>query len=286
MSKDGQDDKNINNEQTQLNDNNSNNNQDQKENTSTNNDTLTPEAVTSQSNANIVDEQNTSQINSESDKVLGAEGATNDPVEIERKETNSKQEQSSLGTNTGDTQNKEDSVNANTEATSKKEDEQAAKVNVEEKENAVQVGNTLNEAKEQVTTNKVPTEPDKQNADNVDKDLKQLLSRIDKGEPPQKLEDAQVKNVLNSIKAQMASATNNYAELDRLGAALDSLAASTNNPELRAAIQSMQAAIDRSAEKAKQIVDSDITAENLGAQESIEQTEAKSSYRKIFSDKG
>lgn len=70
--------------------------------------------------------------------MLGAEGATNDPVGIEKKETNNKQEQSSLGTNTGDTQNKEDSVNANREDTSKKEDEQAAKVNVEEKESVVQ----------------------------------------------------------------------------------------------------------------------------------------------------
>jgi len=279
MSKDGQDDKNVNNEQTQLNDNNSSNNQDQKENTSTNNDALTPEAVTSQSNANISGEQNTSQINSESDKVLGAEGATNVPVGIEKKETNNQQEQSSLGTNTGDAQNKEDSVNANREDTSTKEDEQVAKVNVEEKENTVQAGNTPNEAKEQVIANNVPTEPDKQNADSIDKDLKQLLSRIEKGEPPQKLEDAQVKNVLNSIKARMTS-TNNVEDLKGLANALAVLAANTNNPELRAAIQSMQAAIDRSAEKAKQIVDSDITAENLGAQESIEQTEQKAHIEK------
>ncbi|KHO02195.1 hypothetical protein [Rickettsia felis] len=109
MSKDGQDDKNVNNEKTQLNDNNSNNKQDQKENTSINHDTLTPEAVTSPSNANIADEQNTSQINSEFNQAPKAEGITNDPVGVEQNETNNKKEQSSPGTNIGDTQKKEES---------------------------------------------------------------------------------------------------------------------------------------------------------------------------------
>ena len=266
MSNDGQDDNNVNNEQTQLNDNNSSNNQDQKENTSTNNDALTPEAVISPSNANISGEQNTSQINSESDKVLGTEGATNDPVGIEKKETNNQQEQSSLGTNTSDTQNKAESVKANREDTSKKEDEQAVKVSVEAEENAVQAGNTPNESKKQVIANNTSTEPDKQNADSVDKDLKQLLSRIEKGEPAQKLEDAQIKNVLNSIKARMTS-TNNVEDLKGLASALTALAASTNNPALRAEIQSMQAVIDKREENAEQIVNSDIAAENLAVQE-------------------
>lgn len=279
MSKDGKDDKNVNNEQTQLNDNNSSNNQDQKENTSTNNDAFTPEAVISPSNANISGEQNTSQINSESDKVLRTEGTTNDPVGIEQKDTNNKQEQSSPGTNTSDTQNKEDSVNANHEAPSKKEDEQAVKVNVEEKENTVQAGNTPNEVKEQVIANNAPTEPDKQNADSVDKDLKQLLSRIEKGEPAQKLADAQVKNVLSSIKARMTS-TNNVEDLKGLANDLAALAASTNNPELRAEIQSMQAAIDKREENAGQIVNSDIAAENLAAQEPIEHIEQKAHIAK------
>lgn len=279
MSKDGQDDKNVNNEKTQLNDNNSNNKQDQKENTSINHDTLTPEAVTSPSNANIADEQNTSQINSEFNQAPKAEGITNDPVGVEQNETNNKKEQSSPGTNIGDTQKKEESVDANREDTSTEEDEQAVKVSVEAKENAVQAGNTPNEAKEQVIANNVPTEPDKQDADSVDKDLKQLLSRIDKGESSQKLEDAQVKNVLGAIKAQL-TATANPAELARLASAAASLASSTNNPEMLEQIKGIQAAIAKKEETAEQIVNSDITAENLGAQESIEQTEQKAHIEK------
>ncbi|AAY62278.1 hypothetical protein PQ676_07350 [Rickettsia felis] len=266
MSKDGQDDKNVNNEKTQLNDNNSNNKQDQKENTSINHDTLTPEAVTSPSNANIADEQNTSQINSEFNQAPKAEGITNDPVGVEQNETNNKKEQSSPGTNIGDTQKKEESVDANREDTSTEEDEQAVKVSVEAKENAVQAGNTPNEAKEQVIANNVPTEPDKQDADSVDKDLKQLLSRIDKGESSQKLEDAQVKNVLGAIKAQL-TATANPAELARLASAAASLASSTNNPEMLEQIKGIQAAIAKKEETAEQIVNSDIAAENLEVQE-------------------
>ncbi|MCC8419286.1 MAG: hypothetical protein LN590_07230 [Rickettsia endosymbiont of Glossina mortisans submortisans] len=136
---DGQDDKNVNNEQAQTSLNTTtSDNQEQKDKTNDKNESLTPEAVTSPSEANISGEQNTAQINSESDKVLGAEGATNDPVGIEKKETNNQQEQSSLGTNIGDTQDKAESINANREDTSTKEDEQAVKVSVEAKENAVQ----------------------------------------------------------------------------------------------------------------------------------------------------
>jgi len=266
MSKDGQDDKNVNNEQTQLNDNNSNNKQDQKENTSSNHDTLTPEAVTSPSNANIADEQNSAQVKSTSDEVLGAEVTSSDPVEVNRKDNNNKQEQSSLGTNIGDTQDKAESINANTEATSTKEDEQAAKVNVEEKENVIQPGNTPNEVKEQVIANNASTEPDKQNADSIDKDLNQLLSRIEKGKPPQKLEDAQVKNVLGAIKAQL-TATANPAELARLASAAASLESSTNSPEILEQIKGIQAAIAKKEETAEQIISSDIAAENLEVQE-------------------
>lgn len=274
-----QDDKNVNNEQTQLNDNNSSNNQDQKENTITNNDALTPEAVTSPSNANISGEQNDAQVKSASDEVLGSEVTSSEPVEVNRKDNNNKQEQSSLGTNTGDTQNKEDSVNANREDTSKKEDEQAAKVNIVEKENAIQGGNAPNEAKEHVIANNTATEPDKQNADSVDKDLKQLLSRIEKGEPVQKLEDAQVKNVLGAIKAQL-TATANPAELARLASAAASLASSTNNPEILEQIKGIQAAIAKKEETAEQIISSDIAAEILEVQEPIEQTEQKANIAK------
>ncbi|MFP3012974.1 MAG: hypothetical protein ACEY3D_08850 [Rickettsia sp.] len=229
MSNDGPDDKNVNNEQAQTSLNTTiSDNQGQKEKTNDNNESLKLEAVTSPSNANISGEQNTAQINNESDKVLGAEGATNDPVGIEQNETNNKQEQSSLGPNIGDTQNQEASVNANKEAPSKQEGEQAAKVNIVGKEEAIQGGNAPNEAKEQIIANKASTEPENKN---VDKDLEQLLSRIDKGEPPQKLEDAQVKNVLGAIKAQL-TATANPAELERLASAAASLASSTNNPEI------------------------------------------------------
>ncbi|MGI4753418.1 MAG: hypothetical protein ACRYE8_06845 [Janthinobacterium lividum] len=208
MDNNKQDDKNVNNEQTQLNYNTSNNIQEQKENTGGKNTTSTPEEVTSLPNANIEVVQNTAQ-----------------------------------------------AVNAS------------------------------NEVKEQVIANNASTEPDKQNADSVDKDLKQLLSRIDKGEPPQKLEDAQVKNVLNSIKAQMPSAINNYAELIRLASALAALVASTNNPELLEKIKSMQVAVGSKAETAEQNIRNDATSNKLEAQESIEQTEHKANIAKYVAIK-
>lgn len=279
MSNDGQDNKNVNNYQVQLNNNNSNNNQDQKENTSINNDTLTPEAFTSPSDANIAFEQNAAQVKSTFDAVLGAEVTSSDPVEVNSKDDNNKQEQLSLDTNIGDTQDKEASINANTEATSKKEDGQSTKVNVAEKENAVQGDNIPNEVKEQVIANNASTEPDKQNADSIDKDLNQLLSRIEKGEPTQKLEDAQVKNVLNSIKAQMTS-IKTPADFGRLSNALVTLAASTNNPELRKKIQSMKASVDSKAKTAEQNIRNDVTSDNLEAQESIAQTEHKANIAK------
>lgn len=277
MSNDGPDDKNVNNEQAQTSLNTTiSDNQGQKEKTNDNNESLKPEAVTSPSNANMSGEQNTAQINNESDKVLGAEGATNDPVGIEQNETNNKQEQSSLGPNIGDTQNQEASVNANKEAPSKQEGEQAAKVNIVGKEEAIQGGNAPNEAKEQIIANKASTEPENKN---VDKDLEQLLSRIDKGEPPQKLEDAQVKNVLGAIKAQL-TATVNPAELERLASAAASLASSTNNPEILEQIKGIQAAIVKKEETAEQIISSDIAAENLEVQEPIEQSEQKANIAK------
>lgn len=227
------------------------------------NDPIAPEKDISSEKANIAGEQNAAQVKSASDEVQRAEGAADDPVGIEKKETNNKQAQSSQGTNIGDTQDKEESINANKEAPSKQEDEQAAKVNIVEKENAVQGGNTPNEAKEQVIDNKASKEPENQN---VNKDLEQLLSRIDKGEPPQTLEDAQVKNILNSIRAQMTSVKTS-ADFDRLSNALAVLAASTNNPELLAAIQSMKTSVDGQAATAGQIISSDIAAENLENQE-------------------
>lgn len=222
MDNNGQDDKNVNNEQAQTSLNTTtSDNQEQKENISNKNDALTPKAVTSRSNANISGEQNTAQINSESDKVRGAE------------------------------------------APSKQEDEQAAKVNIVEKENAVQGGNTLNEIKEQVIANNASTEPENQN---VDKDLEQLLSRIEQGDPPQKLEDAQIKNVLGAIKAQL-TATTNPAELARLASAAAGLASSTNNPEILEQIKGLQAAIAKKEETAEQMIFSNIAAENLEVQE-------------------
>lgn len=223
MDNNGQDDKNVNNEQAQTSLNTTtSDNQEQKENISNKNDALTPKAVTSRSNANISGEQNTAQINSESDKVRGAEAPR-----------------------------------------SKQEDEQAAKVNIVEKENAVQGGNTLNEIKEQVIANNASTDPENQN---VDKDLEQLLSRIEQGDPPQKLEDAQIKNVLGAIKAQL-TATTNPAELARLASAAAGLASSTNNPEILEQIKGLQAAIAKKEETAEQMIFSNIAAENLEVQE-------------------
>lgn len=230
MSKDGQDDKNVNNEQVQLNDNNNSNNQDQKENTSTNNDAKTPEAVTSPSNANISGEQNTVQVTNASNEVLKPEVTTNDLAENDEKSVNNEQRQLQSNTNIDKNQNK------------------ASLNNQEDREG--------------------------------ESELDKLLSRIDKGEPPQKLEDAQVKNVLGDIKAQMASATNNYAELDRLAGALASLAASTNNPELLAKIQSMLNEVGKREDTAKEVIRNDSTSENLEAQESIEQTEHKANIAK------
>lgn len=230
MSKDGQDDKNVNNEQTQLNDNNSGNNQDQKENTSTNKDAITPEAVTSPSNANIAGEQNTVQVTNASNEVQKPEVTTNDLAENDEKSVNNEQRQLQSNTNIGKNQNKV----------------------------------SLNNQK------------DKEGESELDK----LLSRIDKGEPPQKLEDAQVKNVLGDIKAQMAAATSNYAELDRLAGALAALAASTNNPELRATIESMLNKAREQEDRAKEVIRNDATSENLEGQEPIEQTEHKANIEK------
>ncbi|MCC8419285.1 MAG: hypothetical protein LN590_07225 [Rickettsia endosymbiont of Glossina mortisans submortisans] len=105
------------------------------------------------------------------------------------------------------------------------------------------------------------------------------MSRIEKGEPAQKLEDAQVKNVLGAIKVQL-TATANPAELARLASAAASLASSTNNPEILEQIKGIQEAIAKKEENAEQIISSDIAAENLGAQESIEQTKQKANIGK------
>ena len=79
-------------------------------------------------------------------------------------------------------------------------------------------------------------------------------------------DDAQVKNELGAIKAQL-TATANPAELARLASAAAGLAASTNNPELLEQIKGVQAAISKKEETAEQNISSKIAAENLGTLE-------------------
>ncbi len=244
MDNNKQDDKNVNNEQTQLNYNTSSNIQEQKENTGGKNTTSTPEEVTSLPNANIEVVQNTAQAVNASNEAQKSEVITDDPVENDKKSVNNEQKQSQLDVNIIATQDKEDGINANKEAQDKRAETQLDKEKV------------------------------------VETELDRLLSRIDKGEPTKKLEDAQVKNVLGDIQVQMASALNNYAELIRLASALAALAASTNNPELLEKIKSMQVAVDSKAETAEQNIRNDVTSDNLEVQESIEQIEQKANIAK------
>ncbi|HJD56089.1 MAG TPA: hypothetical protein LFW21_05620 [Rickettsia endosymbiont of Pyrocoelia pectoralis] len=79
-----------------------------------------------------------------------------------------------------------------------------------------------------------------------------------------KKDDAQVKNELNAIKAQV-TATNNPGELARLAGAAASLASSTNNPEILEQIKNLQSAISKKEENAEQVVSYNIVAENLEA---------------------
>ncbi|HJD65056.1 MAG TPA: hypothetical protein LFW10_02755 [Rickettsia endosymbiont of Diachasma alloeum] len=239
MDNNKQDDKNVNNEQTQLNYSTSSNIQEQKENTGGKNTTSTPEEVTSLPNANIEVVQNTAQAVNASNEAQKPEVITDDPVENDKKSVNNEQKQSQLDVNIIATQDKADGINANKETQDKRAETQLDKEKV------------------------------------VETELDRLLSRIDKGEPTKKLEDAQVKNVLGDIQAQMASALNNYAELGRLAGALAALAASTNNPELLEKIKSMQVAVGSKAETAEQNIRNDVTSDNLEAQESIEQIEQK-----------
>jgi len=244
MDNNKQDDKNVNNEQTQLNYNTSSNIQEQKENTGGKNTTSTPEEVTSLPNANIEVVQNTAQAVNASNEAQKSEVITDDPVENDKKSVNNEQKQSQLDVNIIATQDKEDGINANKEAQDKRAETQLDKEKL------------------------------------VETELDRLLSRKDKGEPTKKLEDAQVKNVLGDIQVQMASALNNYAELIRLASALAALAASTNNPELLEKIKSMQVAVDSKAETAEQNIRNDVTSDNLEVQESIEQIEQKANIAK------
>lgn len=244
MDNNKQDDKNVNNEQTQLNYNTSSNIQEQKENTDGKNTTSTPEEVTSLLNANIEVVQNTAQAVNASNEAQKPEVITNDPVENDTKSVNNEQKQSQLDVNIIATQDKEDGINANKEAQNKRAETQLDKEKV------------------------------------VETELDRLLSRIDKGEPTKKLEDAQVKNVLDSIKAQIPSVLNNYAELGRLAGALAALEASTNNPGLLEAIQSTKASVDSKVETAGQNIRNDATSYNLEVQEPIEHTEHKSNIAK------
>ncbi|HJD55070.1 MAG TPA: hypothetical protein LFW21_00060 [Rickettsia endosymbiont of Pyrocoelia pectoralis] len=88
-----------------------------------------------------------------------------------------------------------------------------------------------------------------------------------------KKDDAQVKNELNAIKAQV-TATNNPAELVRLAGAAAGLASSTNNPEILEQIKNLQSAISKKEENAEQVVSYNIVAENLETQGQQQNPEA------------
>lgn len=236
----GQYDQNVDHEQAQpLFDAKTSDNQDQKDNTSIKNDVLTPEEVTLPDKSNIAGEQNVIQVKNIFDAVQKPEVMASDPVGIDKKGINNEQDQSSLNTNIGDTNNKDDRVNTNKDTPSRPADTQLDKDKV------------------------------------LDSELDNLLSSIDKGETTQKLEDAQIKNVLGDIKAQITSATNNPAELMRLASTLATLASSTNNPELLKQIKSMIDVVASKEETAEKIIRDDIVSDNPAAQELTEHTEQK-----------
>jgi|GEM_PF-5897266 len=83
-----------------------------------------------------------------------------------------------------------------------------------------------------------------------------------------KKEDAQVRNELNAIKAQI-NATNNPAELSRLAGLTRNLLSSTNNPQLIEQIKSTQSAIYSKEESAEQNVSSKRISENIEARQRL-----------------
>lgn len=83
-----------------------------------------------------------------------------------------------------------------------------------------------------------------------------------KKDVPDKKDDAQVKNELNAIRAQV-TATNNPAELARLASAAAGLAASTNNRELLDQIKNLQSSISKREENAEQIIYSEASEKGL-----------------------
>lgn len=204
---------------------------------------------------------------------------------------NNEQAQTSLNATTSDNQEQKEKTNDNNDSLTPEAVTSPSNANISGEQNTAQVTNASNEVqKPEVTTNDLVRNKETSvnneqrqlqsntnigenqnkvslNNQEVESELDKLLSRIDKIEPMKKLEDAQVKNVLDSIKAQMASATNNYAELGRLAGALAALAASTNNPELLATIKSMLNAVESKEETAKEVIRNDTTAENLEVQE-------------------
>ena len=81
-------------------------------------------------------------------------------------------------------------------------------------------------------------------------------------------DDAQVKNELKAIKAQV-TATNNPAELSRLAGLAANLLSSTNNPQLIEQIKSTQSAIYNKEENAEQRISSVRISENIETREQL-----------------
>lgn len=152
MDNNEQDAKHVNNDQVQpLFDDKTSDNQDQNVDTSTKNNAFTPGEASSLANTNIESVQNTAQVTNASNEAQKPEVTTNDPVENDKKSVNNEHKQSQLDTNIGENQNKEDSINANKDD----QDKRAA------------------------------TQLDKDKV--VETELDRLLSRIDKGKPPEKI---------------------------------------------------------------------------------------------------
>ncbi|MFY9589529.1 hypothetical protein [Rickettsia endosymbiont of Halotydeus destructor] len=80
-----------------------------------------------------------------------------------------------------------------------------------------------------------------------------------------KQDDAQLKNAISAIKAQLTAATN-PAEFARLGGEVAGLLSSTNNPELTEQIKNLQAAVTAKEENAQQRVSSGINSQNNEAE--------------------
>ncbi|MCC8369164.1 MAG: hypothetical protein LN573_03750 [Rickettsia endosymbiont of Oxypoda opaca] len=93
-------------------------------------------------------------------------------------------------------------------------------------------------------------------------------------------DDAQLKNAISAIKAQL-TATANPAELARLGSEAAGLLSATNNPDLIKEITNLQASISTKEESAQQKVSSGINAQNIAAEAAEQSPQELAAQQKL-----